>query len=404
MQKKAVIFREELLPYSETFIVSQARLLTRYRPEMLGLRLLHELDIPFPALVPGGPSGVSRAGLVRYKLLSSCPEMSARLRSARPDVVHVHFGGDAARFLPTFRAAAMPEVPLVVTFHGQDAAISDWHKLRSLGWGNWNYLLRRPALRRAATTVIAVSGHIRSKLLAKGFPAEKVVVHHIGVDTDRFRADPAVPREDLVLYVGRLVEKKGGPHLIRAMARVQRARPGVRLAIIGDGPLRPELERLAAGTGCRAEFVGKQTAEQVRDWMNRAKVYCVPSVTARNGDSEGLPITVLEAQAMGLPAALFGVPPVREATDNGATALLAPEGNASALADDILRLLSDAALWGDLARKARRLVETRFDLRTQTGALEDIYDAAVERARQRAGVLGRMRSRSPLEGDAGGRP
>lgn len=373
MQKRVLIFREELGRYSETFIPNQARHLKDYNPTLLCLRDFGELPSLRDSHTIFNPLNGNTTNEYIYKIFSHSTHLEKFINNLNPSIIHIHFGGDACRFMPIYRRLKTC-VPLLVTFHGQDATITDWHKLLSFGIGNWIYLFRRKELQQFAHRFLAVSNHIRSKLLGQGFPDNKVIVHHIGVDTKLLVPDPLVTRENIVLYVGRLVEKKGGDYLIRAMASVQRQRPETLLVMIGDGPLMPDFMELARSSGCRAEFMGHRSSEEVRSWMNRASVYCVPSITARNGDSEGLPITVLEAQAMGLPSVLFNTAPANEATNGGKTALLTHQQNHLALAENILRLLSDRDLWQMLSTAGQDFVHSNFNISSQSSVLESIYD------------------------------
>ena len=176
-------------------------------------------------------------------------------------------------------------------------------------------------LERGATLLIAVSNFIRGEMIRQGFGGDKILVHYVGVDTESFCPNPSVRREPIVLFAGRLAEKKGCQYLIRAMARVQSQSPHTELVVIGDGHLRPELERLAAQSLRRYRFLGFQPPELVKNWMNRARVFGAPSVRTRTGDAEGHPNAFAEAQAMGLPVVSFASDGVMEAVAHGETGL-----------------------------------------------------------------------------------
>jgi glycosyltransferase involved in cell wall biosynthesis len=278
-------------------------------------------------------------------------------------------GPDGAVVLPLARHL---RVPLVVTFHGYDATMTD-DALRRGPLGRI-YVRRRASLVREARLFIAVSDFIRGELLERGYPEERVVVHRIGVDAELFRAEATVAREPIVLFVGRLAEKKGVTHLISAMRSVQARNPDAELVLIGGGPLRPQLAQQVQDQGVRARFLGRLSPAEVRDWMSRAHLLCVPSVRAANGDAEGLPIVLLEAMAMGLPvvgARSAGIP---EAVVHGATGVLVPSGDAGALAEGIAMLLTDTAAWRRMSAAGVQHVREHFDLRRQTAELEALYD------------------------------
>jgi len=259
----------------------------------------------------------------------------------------------------------------LTTFHGFDATVKDEYARRS-HYAHRIYPRRREELKREVRLFIAVSKFIERKLLEQGFPRDKIVVHYIGVDTEIFKPDPAVPRESVVLFVGRLVENKGCEYLIRAMRRVQAAMPQVELVVIGDGPLRPALERLAGETLGRYRFLGSQSPEGVRSWMNRARVFSVPSVTAKSGVSEGFGLVFAEAQAMGLPVASFATGGIPEAVVHGVTGFLAEERDWEMLAEHISSLLKEDNIWRRFSVAGQSRVRALFDLQKQTSALEEI--------------------------------
>jgi colanic acid/amylovoran biosynthesis glycosyltransferase len=364
------VYRDRLLPSSETFVLAQGESLRRFVPYYLGSRKVKGLPLPERrTLVVNGGGPVGKLGEAGHQLLGWAPAFARRVRKLDPVLVHAHFGPDGARALSLVRTL---RVPLVVTFHGYDATIKDEYARRSF-YSHRVYIRRRETLKQEAKLFIAVSRFIRERLLEQGFPPEKVVVHHIGVDTEVFRPDPAVTREPVVLFVGRLVEKKGCEYLIKAMEQVQAARPEVELVVIGDGPLRSDLERLAQRTLRRYRFLGTQTPADVRAWMSRAMIFSVPSITAESGDSEAFGLVFAEAQAMGLPVVSFASGGVPEAVAHSETGFLVAERDWKGLAENIMLLLKSNTLCQKFGTAGRRRVRSLFDLRTQSDALETIY-------------------------------
>jgi glycosyltransferase involved in cell wall biosynthesis len=178
--------------------------------------------------------------------------------------------------------------------------------------------------------------------------------------------------------VARLVEKKGLSYLIQAMRAVTQACPGVKLVVIGDGPLRARHQAEAEAANIACEFLGGQPHHAVQDWMRRAKVFAFPSVRAQSGDSEGLGIVLCEAFALGLPAVGFASGGIPEAIVSG-TGLLAPERDVEQLGSHLITLLQNDALRRRISQAAREHVVSRFNLRTQTDVLEHIYDSVIAR-------------------------
>lgn len=364
-----LIFRKALLEISETFIAAQAGALRSFRPQYVGLVPARQsLPLAHDALLLAqNRSRRSLGGANLYSWTGIAPWFHRKARLTQPVLIHAHFALDGSTALPL---AAALRVPLVVTLHGYDVTMADKH-LGKTPAGKL-YLLRRKRLWQRASLFLCVSEFIRDRALEAGFPKEKLRVHSIGIDRQTFR-----PVEDrtgkLVLFVGRLVFKKGCIHLLHAMRRVQDAEPSARLVIVGDGPLRASLEKSAQDLRLQVEFLGSQPGSVVRDSIRRASVLCIPSVTAPDGGSEGLGMVILEAQAMGTPVVGFRTGGIPEAMREGVTGLLAPAGDDENLAQQILRYLQDEAFWQSSSAQGIDWIAERFDLDRQTRELEAIY-------------------------------
>jgi glycosyltransferase involved in cell wall biosynthesis len=364
----AAIFRSPLFNASETFVQTHALSLRRYRPLLVGLErkghVLPELEDRLLVATAG------EAG--RLKLLGDGGPLARRLTPFRPRLIHAHFGTDGLVALPLARAL---RIPLIVTLHGFEVSRSFNAMLFSgrLSWSRYAMLKRR--LQQGADLFIAVSEAIRAKAGAQGFPAERTIVHYNGIDLARFRAPAAEREPNLVLHVGRLVEKKGTRLLLDALADV----PEAKAVILGDGPLRKALERHAGarGLGERVRFLGAQPPAEVVRWMGRAALLAAPSVTARDGDSEGLPTVIIEAAAASLPALVSDHSGLPEAVIDGRSGFVVPEGDARALAARLAEMLAAPALRATMGAAARRVAEERFDAAHQAAALEARYDALV---------------------------
>lgn len=372
------MFRDTLLPASETFVTGQAEALRRWTPIYGGCRRVPGgLELPEQRVLLVNRGGLAgRAAEVVFKLTGLAPGFDAALRRAGIGLVHAHFGIDGLLALPV---AGRLGVPLLVTYHGYDATVTGEQGDVSF-YPHRKYLRHRDRVARGADRVLAVSGFIRDTLLSQGFPPEKVFVHHVGIDTARFSPGPEEAREPVVLFVGRLVPNKGCGYLIEAMRTVQAERPEVELVVVGDGTERAALEAAAAGLPGRWRFLGRQSHDAVRDWMRRASVFCVPSVRVPSGASEGFGLVFCEAQASGLPVVSFRTGGIPEAVEHGVTGFLSEPGDAAGLAGHLSRLLRDRDLWSRFSQAGVERVRRLFDLQRQTASLEDHYDAVLEAA------------------------
>lgn len=378
MNPTALIYRSELLHPSETFIDAQAHALRRYAPVFAGLRRIPTgLEMDPEEVVSLTRSNGLRNRLRRRFFLQTgiAPNFLRQIALHHPALIHAHFALDAAAALPIQKHLG---VPLIATLHGYDATSTD-DALSDTPAGRV-YLRRRDELFDRAKFFICVSEHIRTEAIAHGFPEAKLRTLRIGVDVDLFAPDPmrSPSRDPIVLFVGRLVEKKGCSHLIRAMRLISGRYPTAKLLMVGDGPLLERLRTEARSTVRNCTFLGPQPPSVVRDLMHRAWVLAAPSIVAPTGDSEGLPIVLCEAQAMALPIAAFEGPGINEAVIDGETALLAPSGDEHALAERIAAILADPDLAAELGQAGRRRAVACFSLARQTQLLEQAYDSLLQ--------------------------
>nr|WP_240897132.1 glycosyltransferase [Kineococcus vitellinus] len=330
--------------------------------------------------VPGVPVREARERALAARVRSRLPErvagsledrqerqLRSALRALRPDVLHAHFGTDAAVVGPV---AAELGIPLVVTWHGYDATLHD-EALASSTSGRL-LLERRAQLLASAAGTIAVSGFIAAELARKGADPGAIDVIACGVDTERVVWTPP-PATGGLLFVGRLVEKKGLADLLDALAGLASPPP---LTVVGDGPLRERLEQRARDQRVDARFLGTRTSDEVRAAMREAQAVVIPSRRAANGDCEGLPVVSLEAAASGRPVIAYAHSGLVESVLDGTTGLLAPEGDVAALAAAVEEVGADADLRAAFGLAAREHAVRSFDIRVTTARIEQVYDRA----------------------------
>ena len=373
--RTAVIFRKRLLPWSETFIGAQVGAMSRYHPVLAGysrdprgakyLEGREVLVLDEHSAFPGLERLLLKAGRVPGRWLRA-------IAATNPSLVHAHFGTNAP---PAARLASRLGVPLIVTFHGVDiTSVARTAAQRR----------RRQAIFRSADRALAVSHFIAGALRDQGCPPGKIVVHYIGVDTEFFSPSDRRRATNQVLFVARLVPKKGLIHLVRAMERVRQRVPDAELVVAGEGPLRAELEREAAARRVPATFLGVQSPAQVRELMRGATLLCGPGVVATSGDAEGLGIIFLEAQAVGLPVVASTSGGIAEGIVDGETGLLHSPGDEDTLTEHLVALLTDADRRRRMGEAGRAHVLRNFDLRRQTRALESLYDDVTAHAARSA--------------------
>ncbi|GAA4488042.1 glycosyltransferase [Gluconacetobacter asukensis] len=374
--REIVIFRQNQFRVSEVFIAQQAQALRRYAPLYLGRMRFG------PG--PDGARGLLLRDLWRHaawprmlaQMLTRDPAPYLRLLAGcRPALVHAHFGIDGVYAMEVARRL---DVPLVTTFHGFDVTLADRYFLRSPAW--INYPLHRRALARRGQLFLCNSSFLRDRALARGFPAERTRVHYIGVDCSAYQPREPAEETPVILHVARLVELKGTEYLLRAFARMAAGCPALRLAIIGDGPLRVRLEALAGelGVGARVLFLGARPHAVVMEWMRRAMMLVLPSVLTTSGRVEGLGMVMLEAAACGVPVVATRVGGIPEGVAEGRSGLIVPPRDVEALATAMDTLAADPVRRAAMGHAGRAFVVERFDLRRQTEILECWYDDLVQ--------------------------
>ncbi|MGA3166524.1 MAG: glycosyltransferase family 4 protein [Terriglobia bacterium] len=236
---------------------------------------------------------------------------------------------------------------------------------------------------------IAVSqANARYLVELKGLPKEKIIVIHNGCDLARFTPGrPAPPDlrgrlrfdkgDPVLLVVGRLEPQKGHHTLLETLPAIRREFPRVRLVCLGEGSLRPDLEREASALGLEesVRFVGYQP--NVADWLALADVAVLPSLF------EGLPLVAIESLAAGKPMVATAVDGTPEVIVNEKTGLTVPPGDSTLLAEAICRLLREPALRQNLGRSGRQWVEERFGREEQVRRTQELYLRAWAESRRR---------------------
>ncbi|HEX5436699.1 MAG TPA: glycosyltransferase [Gemmatimonadaceae bacterium] len=294
------------------------------------------------------------------------------------DVVHCHFGDVALAYR---FAAAYWHIPFIASFHGFD--YSRYPAMHGAG-------VYEP-LFRTVDCVTVNGAYARARLEELGCPPPALRVLHYGVPLDDGAA--ALRRAEhsngavRLLTVARLVEKKGVEYAIRAVARVARTAPALRYDIIGEGPLRGELEALARalGVGDRVVFHGARAQDAVRAAMMEADIFVLPSVTATDGDQEGTPTVLIEASSYGLPVVSTHHSGIPEVVLDEASGFLVAERDVEALADRLECLVAHPERRVAMGRAGRCHIEREFDIQVLNRRLEALYREVIERGRERDG-------------------
>lgn len=365
-RRTVAVWRSDWLRRSETFIANQIASYRRWHPFRMARRQIPG-GLGAPDLSLYSTSIPSKLEWRALGTLRHRREYVRALEASRAELVHAHFGWDAVSVLPLVEAA---DLPLVVTFHGSDVAV------RPTGSRGRRYERGLSRVFDRASFLVAISEFVAAGLLEMGAPADKLFVSHIGVPT---AGRPAAARRRAgVLFAGRFVGVKGVADVLYAYARLPaQQRDASPLVLVGDGPERPALEALNARLGIGADFRGWCSPSMLAELMARSEVFCGPSRTMPDGSAEGFGIVFLEAALQGLPVVAYRHGGVSEAVAEGATGLLADEGDVAGLSDRLGRVLGDPELARTLGSQGRRRVLECFDIDRSARELEALYERVV---------------------------
>src|SRR5450631_854785 len=298
-------------------------------------------DLADGAILENLRSRKSRWAQVLPLFLAEVLAIRRQVRAAEPDIIHAHW------LVPQGLAAliAAPHVPKLVTSHGGDIyGLRDWVSRQ---------LIR--AVLRNADAVTTVNTEMRSRLLELGADPASTVVLSMGADVAAIRplAAAVERRAGRMVFIGRLVEKKGVSVLLEALGQLVDDRYALR--VVGDGPMRSQLT--SESSGLSATFTGVLGREALAAELGAASIAVFPSVPAASGDQDGLPVALLEAMSVGCAVVASNLPGLRDAVEDGVSGLLVTPGSAEELAAALRRLLGDPQLCRQLGRAAATRAE-----------------------------------------------
>lgn len=383
MDRSVAVYSEVFLTRSMTFVYRELGS-EGLRKLACTKRVANRALFPFDPVISLGVARLLESGALNriYRLLGrefvhcSRSELAfwvKRLGQYRVGLIHAHFGPAGLTMLPVTRALG---VPLLTTFHGSDLS-------RLLG--NRVYVLQLQRLLREGDRHLTVSDHFRQRLLSLGCPADRVQTHYLGVPVERYRfrkriLDPARVR---LVQVANLVAKKGHSCLLDAFRHLLAIHRDVELLLVGDGPMRPEIEEKIRRLGLsgRVTLLGGLPSESALEVMDGCDIFVQPSETGPNGDTEGIPTAIMEAMSLGLPVVSTHHAGIPELISDGVNGLLGPERDSEAIADRIAALIEEPALYSRISVEGRRTIEERFNLHNQRARLEEIYLELIGRGR-----------------------
>ncbi|MBN1130280.1 MAG: glycosyltransferase [Chitinispirillaceae bacterium] len=359
------------LPVTQNWIYNQLRFMSRCTSSVLCQYRENSELFPFDPvypmverLTPG-----ARLAMLVWRALAHYPASATRnaLGRFKPDLIHGHFAHESWRHLAALQSTALP---LVTTFYGIDV-----NKLPQKAV--WR---RRYAELFSRGDAFIVEGDFMAEQLAGcGCPAQKIHTIPIGIDIEAIRSQPRARDSSLVrvLFIGLNREKKGAPYAAKAVVKALQNCPNLVLDCIGDGRFRSKVQAIFKQTG-RAErvtFHGTVPVQRYLALLGSADIVLAPSITAADGDTEGgAPVTVLEAQAAGIPVVGTLHCDIPMVVEHGRTGLLAPERDTDALAAHLELLAGDRELRAAFGVRGAARAAQRHDIKKQVERICDLYD------------------------------
>jgi glycosyltransferase involved in cell wall biosynthesis len=288
-------------------------------------------------------------------------------------LLHIYFGQIAVHLLPLIRSWKKPSI---VSFHGADVTV------------DMNKPAYREATRRmldAVKLVLVRSESLRRAVIDLGCDERKIEIQRTGIPLDEFsfreRNFVTAAIEWRFVQAGRLIEKKGLPITLHAFALFLRQHPSAHLTIAGEGPLLGQLQKLSGELKIdnRVSFTGFVSQEQLREIYDESHIFLHPSQTGHDGNQEGIPNSMLEAMASGLPVFATQHGGIPEAIENGVSGVLVPERDHEKLAVALLDAVKHPGYLSRTALNGAGFVRKNFDLRPQAQRLEDTYLKIISR-------------------------
>jgi len=320
-------------------------------------KLKQRLKIVLPKIF--SPRTIRSLNVSRYGAQSSKLLLPAIVAGAKQtfisDIFLVHFGY-AGALANKLRELGVLRGKQATVFHGAD--ISRSHILEEHKQDYIN-------LFRQSELLLPISHLWENKLMAMGCPPEKIRVTRMGIEPEKFNLKV---REGLhsplrIVSVARLTEKKGLGVAVEACKYLKEQGANFEYTIIGNGDMEEELRTAIRSANLQdsVQLLGFKPQEEIKRYLDEADIFLLPSLTAADGDMEGIPVALMEAMAVGLPVVSTYHSGIPELIENNVSGWLAQEGDARALADILLKLANSDVDITPVIAAARKKVETEFN-------------------------------------------
>lgn len=288
-------------------------------------------------------------------------------KSEKIDVVLAEYGMVGASI---YKICKECNIPLIIHFHGADA-----HHIPTIEKFKTEYL----SAFEYASSIVAVSKNMVEALKELDAPEEKILYNPYGIDLEKFTTTEPEKNPQKLFFAGRFVEKKSPRNLILSFKKALEKVPDAKLVLAGDGPLLESTKQLSKKLQLNDSviFKGVLTSNQVRDELKSSRAFVQYSVTAKDGDSEGTPNSILEASASGLPVISTKHAGINEAIINEETGLLSEENDVNSFSENIVKVLSNPEFAKNLGVNARAHIQKNYNIIERIKILDSLIEKTV---------------------------
>lgn len=338
-------------------ILDKVRFLLDKEPDSKGQKLITRVIAAIGALT--NKKAFESLNFKKYgyyaKTLILSQILSRNSRKIKSDINIAHFGTTAA-LLNQLKRLGFVDGKIAAVFHGNDISQK---RILNLFHSDYEQLFND------ANYIFPVSELWASKIALTPAIKNKTHVIRMGVNVSKFiyKERITISHPIKLLSIARLTEKKGISVAINACLLLKQQNVGFDYTIIGEGPLRKELESQVAnlGLGDKIAFLGAQTQETVSEYLNNSGVFLLPSVTAADGDMEGIPVALMEAMAIGIPVISTFHSGIPELIEDRVSGFLVNENDAASIAGVISEIIDDPGVLPDICRNAKQKIDNEFD-------------------------------------------
>lgn len=364
--KKVLHYKTKFLNKSETFISRLVHNHNEYNAMAMCYKPMQFTGELTLYSVPDRGLG-SLINTLCFHLNWPLPYFLKTIREVKPDLIHAHFGYDAQKMIGPARSTG---VPLITSFYGSDVTRLptkfDWKR-------------RYTKLAHFGSHFIAASEIMKQQLVEIGFPKQKISIVPFGLDLKVFEFRENYSLSNNCMMVGRMVEKKGFEYAIRAIEMLNSEKIEIHLNLYGDGPLKEYLQKLTQQLKINhlVTFHGFVDIKHINCAMNSHGILLAPSVIGKDGDQEGLPNTILEAMACGLPVIATRHAAIPEAVTHTESGFLVDERQPRQIAEILKRILNSEFDLERIRFRAHNYIKEKHTVSRMVKSIENIYDSVL---------------------------